>query len=201
MSADFWCWLPVIGLLPTSPDFMHRIDEYNPMPTRPPLPAIVRFVNDLLTRYPDLSATETETAWADGPMIGDASGGFINIGIRWDYYDKVVPFVTESATRDGLDCFDPQDATYYPVNGKPHVIVKYAIPEPVADAKAAIAKARRICALQAGSSGQWHAVLAGKYWHVWFGSGANGSGCPHAGAYLESNGGSASCQIAFVCQR
>lgn len=174
---------------------MHRVDQFNTPPAKPPAPGIVRFVRDLLSRYPDLSETQNETAWADGPMIGDASGGFIDIGIRWDYYDKIVPFVTSTARMDGLSCFDPQDGYYYPANGKAYQIKKYAVPEPVTDSKSAIEKARRVCGLPAGASGEWHAVLSNNFWHVWLGSKKNDSECGTQGADVARDGSSTGCGV------
>jgi len=114
MSANFWCWLPVLGLLPGSPDFLHRVDEIHESPRQPPTPAIVEFVGGLLKRYPELSKSQTNTVWADGPLLGDASGQFIDIGIQWDYYEEAVPFIVVTARQFGLSCYDPQDSQYYP---------------------------------------------------------------------------------------
>jgi hypothetical protein len=197
MSADFLCWIPTLALLPGAPDFIHRTDALSSLPARPPTPAIVRFVDDLLKRYPDLSDKTDETAWADGPMIRDANGGFIHFSIRWDYYDKVVPFVTATARRDGLNCFDPQSATYYPGSGKPTIITKYAVPEPVTDEHAAIEKARRVCALEPNGTGQWHAKLEKNTWRVWFG--ASEGGCGSQSAEIERDGSTAVCETA-VCR-
>lgn len=73
-----------------------------------PAPEIVSFVKRLTGVYPDLTETSTDTAWADGPLLGDANGGYINFSIRWDYYEKVRPLVISSAQLSGLNCYDPQ---------------------------------------------------------------------------------------------
>jgi hypothetical protein len=195
MSANFLCWVPAIALLPSSPGFMDRVDEFDRQPAKPPAPAIVRFVNDLLKRYPDLTETRTDTPWADGPMIRDANGGFINFSIRWDYYDKITPFVTSAARRDGLNCFDPQTAEYYPASGTPYIIAKYAVRQPVADERAAIETARRVCGLEPSGSGQWHAALAGSYWHVWFGPGETEPPCASESADIARDGGHSVCGV------
>ncbi len=114
MSANFWCWVPALMLSPHSHDFLQRVDELNSS-RQPPEPAIVEFVSGLLHHYPDLSPDETETAWADGPMLNDASGGFINFSIRWDYYEKVVPLIVSTGHRAGLNCYDPQISKFYPL--------------------------------------------------------------------------------------
>ena len=198
MSANIWCWIPALGLLPNSADFMHRVDEFDRRPAKPAAPGIVRYVDDLLKRYPDLSATtEVETPWADGPMIRDANGGFIDFSITWSQYDKVIPFVTSTAQRDGLNCFDPQTSYYYPATGQPHLIAKYATPEPVSDAKAAISKAQRVCALPSEGPGHWHAVLAKDYWHVWFGLGGREGKCAFPDADIARDGRSAVCKMSL----
>ena len=196
VSANFWCWAPALGLLPTSPHFMHHVDELHAAPDKPPSVAIIRFVGDLLKRYPDVSETQLDTAWADGPLIRDASGGFIDFSIRWDYYAKVVPFVTSTARHDGLNCFDPQDSYYYPSSGQSREIARWAVVDPVNDEKSAIAKARHVCALQPHGNGQWHAVLADGSWRVWFGSEVAPT-CGFEGASVERSGKSTSCDVSF----
>lgn len=181
----------MLGLLPGSPDFLQRTDDYDRLLAKPASTAIVRFVDDLLKRYPDVSERITETAWADGPMIRDANGGFINFSIRWDYYDKVMPFVISTARRDGLNCYDPQTATYYPAAGKPAVIEKYLVREPVTNADAAIRKARRLCVTEPDGKGQWHATLAGNSWHVWLGNA--GDECNSSTADIARDGSTTIC--------
>jgi hypothetical protein len=70
-------------------------------------------VDSLTKRYPDLTET-TETVWADGPMIRDANGQFIDFSVRSDAYERVAPFVLSTARRVGLACYDPQIYRYYP---------------------------------------------------------------------------------------
>jgi hypothetical protein len=48
-------------------------------------------------------------------MLNDANGGFIDFAVRWDYYEKVAPFIITTAHRHGLNCYDPQIYRYYPV--------------------------------------------------------------------------------------
>ncbi len=119
MSANFWCWLPALALIPGSPDFFDRVDAAHGPPKQKPAAAIVNFVHDLTRRYPDLSETALDTAWADGPMIGDANGGFIDFTIVWSHYDGVVvPFIVRTARNNGLNCYDPQSSFYYPAEPK-----------------------------------------------------------------------------------
>ncbi|HEX4160551.1 MAG TPA: hypothetical protein VHY79_18940, partial [Rhizomicrobium sp.] len=53
MSANFWCWIPALALLPGSSAFLHRVDEFHQLPAKPPAVEIVQFVGSLLKRYPD----------------------------------------------------------------------------------------------------------------------------------------------------
>jgi hypothetical protein len=118
MSANFWCWLPVLGLLPGSPDFLHRVEGIQESPAQSPSTVIVEFVGGLLKRYPELSERQINTAWADGPLLGDASGQFIDIGIQWSRYEEAVPFVVLTAQQFGLNCYDPQNSHFYPMKNK-----------------------------------------------------------------------------------
>ena len=115
MSANFWCWVPFLALSPASPDFLHRVDSLHNAPFERPAPQIVEFVHRLTKVYPDLDASGAETAWSDGPMLGDANGAFIDFSIRWDYYGKVASFIVSSGHASGLNCYDPQTSQYYPL--------------------------------------------------------------------------------------
>ena len=117
MSAGFWCWVPALALLPGSPGFLHRVDGFHQLPAKPPATEIVQFIGSLLKRYPDLTQVGPgdNTAWADGPLLNDANGGFIDLGVRWSYYAKVSNFVITTAHKHGLNCYDPQIYHYYPM--------------------------------------------------------------------------------------
>lgn len=116
LSASFWCWLPALGLIPGSPDFLHKVDELH----QPPFPAasyvLVEFVDTLLKKYPDLADNPDETVWADGPLKRDISGQFIDMGIQWSGYEQAIPFVVLTAHRFGLNCYDPQVSRFYPAS-------------------------------------------------------------------------------------
>jgi hypothetical protein len=108
--------VPALALLPGSAGFLHRVDGLHQLPTQPPATEIVLFVGSLLKRYPDLTEVgpDDNTAWADGRMLNDANGGFIDFSVRWDYYDKVAPFIVTTAHKHGLNCYDRQIYRYYP---------------------------------------------------------------------------------------
>jgi hypothetical protein len=114
MSANIWCWLPVLGLLPSSQDFNHRVEMIQESRRAEPVPAIVEFAGALVKHYPELSRNDPDTAWAVGPLLRDASGPFIDIGIQWDKYDDAAQLVFTTARQFGLNCYDPQKSRYYP---------------------------------------------------------------------------------------
>lgn len=201
MSADFLCWVPALALLPGSPSFFVRTDQLDSPPRFRPAHAIVEFVHALEERYPDAESTE-ETAWADGPMLNDANGGFIHFSVRWDYYKRVTPFVLSTAHRLRLDCFDPQSSRFYPVQG-PAVSVPDNNP-PISNSAGAIEKAKKICRLkEPAQPGKWQ-VNPGKgpkgqiEWHVWYGQTSAEPVCGFNGAFVESDG-TTSCAVS-VCR-
>lgn len=67
MTANLYCWTPSLDLDPEAPDFQDKLgalleEEAPPAPSS----RLVAFVEELLTRYPDLTETE-DTVWAMGP--------------------------------------------------------------------------------------------------------------------------------------
>ena len=204
MSANFWCWVPALALTPYSHDFLDRVDQLHRTPFQPPATAIVEFVGGLLKRYPDVSVAD-ETAWADGPMLGDANGRFIDFSIRWDYYDKIVPFVVSTALRFHLDCLDPQTFQFYTAENPRGILVaslQAASEVPVTSEAMAIKKARDVCGLDdpADRSKQWHAVLIknakfGDEWHVWLGKAQVETSCGSSGAVVKADGSYTSCEV------
>jgi hypothetical protein len=114
MSANMYAWEPAIRLDPHASDFDSRVDAYsNPASRSPPSAAIRAFVSALLARYPDLTKDE-HAPWADGPLIGDASGGFINVSIVWHRYEETRSFFVHAAGKLGLHAYDPQSGTFFP---------------------------------------------------------------------------------------
>ena len=196
--------MPALALAPSSPDFLDRADRLSATPLKPPAHAIVEFVNGLTRKYPDLNTGDETTPWADGPMIRDANGGFINFSITWDGYEHVIPFVISTARKSGLDCYDPQDYRYYPVAGKAVVIVPPGGGDvAITDAAAAIKKARRVCGLGQPESAleQWRALLIknpkfGDEWDVWFGNRSKPT-CGFRGATVKADGSSTDCTVSL----
>ena len=77
--------------------------------TAPPTEVITEFVDQLLRRWPDITKdADEESPWADGPMIGNASGSMIYFSMVFSMADEASAFAAELAQRLGLQCFDPQ---------------------------------------------------------------------------------------------
>ena len=79
----------------------------------PPTERIAAYVGILLARYPDLTDLDDETVddspWADGPLIGNASGPLLYFAfVGNDAAEDAWTFAVEAARRAGLVCFDPQ---------------------------------------------------------------------------------------------
>jgi hypothetical protein len=114
VSANLYCWVPNPDLNPTDRASHDKIDALHQAPTPPRSARLVAFVAELLTRYRDLTETE-DTVWADGPLVGNIIGEFINMGLIWSRYEEAVPFVIEIAHKHGLHCYDPQSGDFFPV--------------------------------------------------------------------------------------
>jgi hypothetical protein len=110
-----YCWESSLALDPAERSFYKAISALQAdalQAANPPRsPKVVAFVADLLARYPDLTETE-DTVWADGPLAGDITGGFINMSFIWSRYEEAAPFVVATAHKHGLNCFDPQTGNF-----------------------------------------------------------------------------------------
>lgn len=113
MSADICAWDPLINLDPAAPDFFARLKKYSdPRTRKQPTPRMQQFVAMLLKKYPDLSAdTAVQTAWADGPIIDDANGGFIHVSMIWPLYEEAANFFVQQAMIIGFVVYDPISGT------------------------------------------------------------------------------------------
>src|SRR5579862_9725981 len=112
MTAHLYCWAPGLDLNPQNPGFHERVWALHQMGKSPRSPRLVAFVEALLSRYADLTETE-DTVWADGPLVNNILGDFINMSLIWPRYAEAVPFVVETAHKHGLHCYDPQTEEFY----------------------------------------------------------------------------------------
>jgi hypothetical protein len=115
MSAHLYCWETSLRLNPGDADFQARIKAlHRATHPLPPSPVMLKFVEALLSRFPDLTETD-DTIWADGPLDGNILGSFINISIIWSRYDDVRAWLIQTAHAHRLHCYDPQESKFFPL--------------------------------------------------------------------------------------
>jgi hypothetical protein len=77
-----------------------------------PTPAIRRYVEALLARYPDMDDdNEDECPWADAPLINNAIGPLFYFAMVFSKAETASAVAAELARAHGLVCFDPQAGT------------------------------------------------------------------------------------------
>lgn len=120
MSYDLAVWE---GSVPSSDGA--ALDEYKRMmdqwqgdgtpPYAEPSAAIRAYVEALLARWPDITTDEGEDSpWADGPLIGNATGPLFYFAMTWSGAEAGTEFAASVANARGLVCFDPQTETLRP---------------------------------------------------------------------------------------
>jgi hypothetical protein len=110
MTAHLVCWDPKLEI---DPDDGSIWEQLAALPRTEPAPKLLAFVQELLARYEDLSESG-DTVWGDGPLVNNIVGDWINISLVWTGYQEAASFVTATAHRHGLDCYDAQTAEYFP---------------------------------------------------------------------------------------
>ena len=74
-----------------------------------PTPAIRRYVDALLERWPDIdSDAGDDSPWAFGPLISEAVGPSVFLHVVFDRAEEASEFAARLAAEHGLVCFDPQ---------------------------------------------------------------------------------------------
>jgi hypothetical protein len=75
----------------------------------PPSPRIAAYVRALLARYPDINDEAGEDSpWADGPLMGDASGPLLFFPLVYSQCDEASAWAAQLARKHGLVCYDRQ---------------------------------------------------------------------------------------------
>lgn len=114
MSFDLAVWE---GPMPPSDEealaeYLRMMEQWQGEGTPPyaePTPAIRAYVAALLERWPDITTDEGEDSpWADGPIIGNATGPLCYFAMTWSRADEASAFAATVAKAHGLVCFDPQ---------------------------------------------------------------------------------------------
>lgn len=80
----------------------------------PPTEAIRGYVQELLGRWPDITADGSEDSpWADGPLIANASGPLFVFSLGLTSLAESIPYCTEVARRRGIVLYDPEQEEVY----------------------------------------------------------------------------------------
>lgn len=84
-------------------------EHQEPEPSPAPTPAIRRYVEALLAKYPDLDDdNEDECPWSDAPLLNNATGPIFYFGMVFRKAETASAFAAKLAKEHGLVCFDPQ---------------------------------------------------------------------------------------------
>lgn len=90
--------------------FARRVESGTDQP--PATPSIEKYVAALLERWPDISAAdypaEDPSPWSRGPLIGEATGPFLHLPMRYSMAEEASVFAARIASSMGLVCYDPQ---------------------------------------------------------------------------------------------
>jgi hypothetical protein len=112
MTAHFYAWEPSLAIDPRSAGFEQQLEQAQAS-TADPTVSLLKFVERLLAKYPELSQSD-DTPWATGPLAGEITGAFINFAVSWSWYNRaLIDFVATTAGSCGLHCYDPQDGRFY----------------------------------------------------------------------------------------
>jgi hypothetical protein len=101
----------------------------------PPTDAIRGYVDELLARWPDITEDGGDNSpWADGPLIGNASGPVFVFSLGVTSLAESIPYCTEVARRRGIVLYDQEQAEVYSGrhpsserSASPRVIVSMAV--------------------------------------------------------------------------
>lgn len=81
----------------------------------PPDPALRAFVDEITRNYPDLTELDDdhidEGVWSDGPLLNNAIGPLLYLGIVWSRAEEVTAYLVDRARVRGLRVFDPQSGS------------------------------------------------------------------------------------------
>lgn len=117
-AAHIYFWSPSLDLDPEAPSFRDKIEALLEGPKPAPSTRLVAFVEELLTRYPDLTETE-DTVWAMGPLVDCIIGDFIDMPITGPRCVEAAPFIAETSRKHGLHLYEPRRGVFVPAPVRP----------------------------------------------------------------------------------
>lgn len=80
-----------------------------------PSSRILSFVDTLLLRFPDVSATGKNAIWTVTPLHDQIIGHFVDLPVDWAHYEDVQPFIVDTAIAHQPRCYDLDEGQMYPV--------------------------------------------------------------------------------------
>jgi len=108
-------------------EFERRIETA--VPGEPPSPAIRQLIDALLEVYPDVGTRGGEgSPWIDGPLIANASGQMLYVGVAEDFVEFPEQLITELAGELALVAFDPQQTALMPSALRSHRTTAFELP-------------------------------------------------------------------------
>ena len=86
---------------------MERDMDADPPPA--PAPELVRYADELLEWYPDITPDGDEgSPWASGPLKANIVGSVFYFSMTYSAAEDAIPFIVDRAQVHQLVCFDPQ---------------------------------------------------------------------------------------------
>ena len=90
-------------------EFAALIEKYQNVKRSPkPTPAIRRYVEALVAKWPDTGEDYENGPWADAPLINNATGPIFYFAMRFSQCEEASRFAAKLAAKHKLVCFDPQ---------------------------------------------------------------------------------------------
>lgn len=111
MSYDIAVWVGEKPADEAAADaaYAQVLDGLESRSDEPPASEIEHFASLLIKRWPELGQAGDETSpWTASPILADAAGSALLLGLKTDSLDVTLPFIAEAADRLGLVAYDPQ---------------------------------------------------------------------------------------------
>jgi hypothetical protein len=98
--------------------YLEKLREIYYDDPRPRSAILVQLHDKLTAKFPCLCSyaddeDDSESPWADGPLINNFANEMGMVSIVWSRVDEVVPFVINTALELGITVFDLQEGRIY----------------------------------------------------------------------------------------